>query len=368
MGERSVDRLREAPGARGGWRGGGGEGRTGGLEWLWFGDDFGAKVARLALWPLEMLYAMVWAVRSAAYDRGILAARVPPIPAIGVGNLTVGGTGKTPVAAWLTGRLASEGARPAIVLRGYGGDEPLVHRQLNPDLPVITSADRLTGIAQAAAAGADVAVLDDAFQHRRVRCTAHVVLVSADRWTRRRHLLPVGPWREPLGALRRASVIVVTRKACSLDAARAVGEELLALAPGVPHAIMHLGLGALHRLDAPDWQPVERLTGERVLALAAIGDPGAFVAQLEARGARVRAYLFPDHHRFTPMEVDRLARDADAGERVVCTLKDAVKLAARWPRQAPYLWYVSQHLEVEQGQAALDALVAALLDTRHRQP
>jgi tetraacyldisaccharide 4'-kinase len=309
---------------------------------------------------------------------------------VSVGNLTVGGTGKTPVAAWLARELAARGARPAIVLRGYGGDEPLVHRRLNPALPVIASPDRLAGIERAAAEGADLAVLDDAFQHRRAQRVADIVLVSADRWSHsRRHLLPAGPWREPLRALRRASLVIVTRKARTCADAEAVREALLRVAPAIPIAVGHLALCELRSVgdvpegdrsdprvaslrdtpvDVPSSLPIATLAGERVLAISAVGDAGAFAAQLGAAGATVQAAPFPDHHRFTRAEAEELAREASAGDRAVCTLKDAVKLAPLWPREAPPLWYVSQQLSIDLGRGAIDALLDALLAARHLQP
>ena len=105
-----------------------------------------------------------------------------------------------------------------------------------------------------------------------------------------------------------------------------------------------------------------------MLAIAAVANPRAFVTQLEASRAAVRARVFPDHHRFTLKEVRRLASDVAPDERVVCTLKDAVKLAPLWPRQASPLWYVSQQLEVEQGREEVDAIVAHTLAARHTQP
>lgn len=339
------------------------------LERVWFGHGALASAARLALAPLELAYAGGMALRGALYDAGLLAAHVPPLPAVSVGNLTVGGTGKTPVAAWLAAELAARGAHPAIVLRGYGDDEPLVHRQLNPHVPVITSPDRLAGIARAAARGADLAVLDDAFQHRRARRVVDVVLVSADRWTERRRLLPAGPWREPLGALRRATLAVVTRKARGRDAAEAVRAALARVAPAVPCATLHLALGPLRCATGEDEEvPVAALAGEPVLAIAAVGDPGAFVAQLTEAGARVRLEAFPDHHRYTPIDAARLARAAAGGSRPVCTLKDAVKLAPHWPREAPPLWYVSQHIFVDSGRPAVDAALAVALGARVRHP
>ena len=149
-----------------------------------------ARVARLALAPVEGLYRGIVAARGALYDVGVLPSREPALPSVSVGNLSVGGTGKTPVSAYVAARLREKGGLPAIVLRGYGGDEPLVHATLNPASPVVVSADRLEGVERARVLGADVAVLDDAFQHRRARRSADIVLVSAESWSEQRRLLP----------------------------------------------------------------------------------------------------------------------------------------------------------------------------------
>lgn len=334
------------------------------VERIWYGRDVGARVARLALAPLELLYRGAVAARGALFDAGALRARDTAIPALSVGNVTVGGTGKTPTSAWLAARLCELGGQPAIVLRGYGDDEPLVHRRLNPGVPVIVSADRVAGVARAKGAGADVAVLDDAFQHRRANRMADVVLVSADGWTDHAHLLPAGPLREPLTALRRATLVIVTRKAASGADADGVATKLSAVAPGVPQAVVHLAPAELVSLDGGERQPVSELLGRRVRALAAIGDPRAFLRQLEGAGATVRAEVRPDHHHFSDDEIDAFARSVAPDEMAVCTLKDAVKLADRWPAAAVRLWYVSQHVVVERGGDAVDALIHALLRAR----
>ena len=353
-----------------------------GLERLWFSNDPAARAVRLALAPLELAYGGVVALRGALYGAGLLPSHDPHLPTVSVGNLTVGGTGKTPISAWLAHELAARGARPAIVLRGYGADEPLVHRRLNPGMVVIESPDRLAGIARAAAEGAELAVLDDAFQHRRSARLADVVLLSADRWTTRRHLLPAGPWREPLGALRRASLVIVTRKAANLRDAGDVLDFVRHVAPGVRGAIVYLDLGDLYPVCDEDTEqprpvPTTSLAGQRVLAISAIGDAGAFARQLAALGALVEPRAFPDHYRFTTGDAVALAEaaaglrsgGASAGHPVaICTLKDAVKLAPLWPREAPRLWYVSQQPRVEDGRAELDALVSSMLAARHRQP
>jgi tetraacyldisaccharide 4'-kinase len=342
-----------------------------GVERIWSGDGAGARAARLALRPLEAVYGAVTRVRGALYDAGLLAVHDPGIPSISVGNLSVGGTGKTPVAAWVARALGDRGAHPAIVLRGYGGDEPLVHELLNPGIPVIAGADRVAGVGEARRRGADVAVLDDAFQHRRVRRAADIVLVSADRWDGRVRLLPAGPWRESLRALRRASLVLVTRKAASPETAEGVATALRGAAPDVAQATAHLAPAALRRVGEPGAiRPLDGLAGSRVLALSAIGDPTAFRRQLEVLGARVEAANFPDHHAFSVSDVSHIARRAAAADLVVCTLKDAVKLGPLWPREAPPLWYVSQRLDLEHGAAEMEALLAGVLRDRppHIQP
>ena len=342
------------------------------VQRIWFGDGAVSRVGRLALLPLELSYGAAIAARGALYDAGILRAHDPGIPAVSVGNLSVGGTGKTPVAAWIATALRDRGAQPAIVLRGYGDDEPLVHELLNPGVPVITAPDRVAGVEEARRRGADVAVLDDAFQHRRVRRDADIVLVSADRWDGRVRLLPAGPWREPLRALRRAALVVVTRKAASAELATQVVSTLERVAPSLPSAIAHLAPGSLRRVGDPGQsRPLEALAGRRVLAIAAIGDPAAFRHQLEAAAGRsVDAAFFGDHHAFTTADLGRLSERAAKAEFVVCTLKDAVKLGPLWAREAPSLWYVSQRLDLERGMAAMDALLSRVLRARppHLQP
>jgi tetraacyldisaccharide 4'-kinase len=175
---------------------------------IWYALSPAERTARALLAPLGALYGAATAVRGALYDAGIFPAHAGGIAAVSIGNLTVGGTGKTPIAAWLASEFLARGAHPAIVLRGYGADEPLVHQRLNPDVPVIVDADRVRGVARAVAAGADIAVLDDAFQHRRAAREADIVLVSADQWPERASFPPAhSANRSPRsGALRSCSL------------------------------------------------------------------------------------------------------------------------------------------------------------------
>lgn len=341
------------------------------IEEVWWGDGTVPRLGRVALAPLSTLYGAVTGLRNALYDRRLLTPHPLVLPAVSVGNLTVGGTGKTPVASWIADALRARGCRPAIVMRGYGGDEPLVHERLTPGVPVICDAHRVRGVRAAQAAGADVAVLDDAFQHRRARRDADIVLLSADRWTGAARLLPAGPHRDPMSALRRAELVLVTRKGATDAQVEATARAAHAAAPGVPVAVGALRLGGLEPARRGAGMPaaLQAVRGRRLLAIAAIGDPAAFVRQLDALGADVELARFPDHHPFADHEVHDLATRADAfareGGLTVCTLKDAVKLAPRWPRAAPPLWYVSQRLYLERGGSDLDRLLDRLAALRH---
>jgi tetraacyldisaccharide 4'-kinase len=179
-------------------------------------------------------------------------------------------------------------------------------------------------------------------------------------------LLPAGPWREPLAAVRRATLVVVTRKAATDAAVDAVNAALSRVAPSVPRVTLQLELDALVRAGptAAETRPLTALAGARVRAVLAIGDSRAFVRQLEAAGARVEPSVFLDHHAFTDAEVGRIAGAVGEGEWAVCTLKDAVKLAPRWPRLAPPLWYVSQRVRVERGVGGLERILDDLVRAR----
>lgn len=326
---------------------------------VWFAEGAGAAATRAALWPLSLLYGAVSGARRAMYSAGLLPVHAAELPCISVGNLTVGGTGKTPVAAWLAARLQAR-APTAIVLRDYGGDEAEVHRRLNPDVAVVANPDRVAGVEQARAAGARIAVLDDALQHRRIARTANVVLLSVEQLQRPRRLLPAGPWREPLAVAGSADLIVLTRKSASPADARRELDRVAALFPEVPRAGVSLAPRGLEQVNGKGIQSHDSLRGASVLAIAAIGEPDVFQRQLEQLGARVTLAAFRDHHRFTKPEVDALAAMAPDA-LAVCTLKDAVKLAPVWPASRA-LWYVSQQLAVEEGAEHLDRLCARVLE------
>jgi tetraacyldisaccharide 4'-kinase len=330
---------------------------------LWNDDGLGWQLARAALAPAELLFRGVSASRGSLYSSGILPSYATAIPALSVGNLTVGGTGKTPLAAYIARRLRTAGAKPAIVLRGYGEDEVLVHETLNPDVEVVVEKDRVAGSEEAFRRGCDIVVLDDAFQHRRAKRVTDIVVVSADSWTDgRRRLIPAGPWREPLDAARRASLAIITRKAASPERAREV-ESAVERAAHIRTAVAHLQATELRQLGSDDAISTSALRATSVLAISAIGDPKAFEMQLTSCGATVESIAFRDHHRFTKAEANRLAARGVHHHRIVCTLKDAVKLGRLWPGPSP-LWYVSQRVDVESGAGALDDVLTTTLTAR----
>ena len=334
------------------------------VQRVWYGDDAAARAARAALTPASWLFRASVEFRAWRFTHSSGAELPSPVPALSLGNLTVGGTGKTPVAAWAAAALRARGATPAIVMRGYGDDEPLVHARLNPTVPVIVDADRIRGAGSARSQGADCVILDDGFQHRRIARDSDWVLVAAEHWRDDLRLLPAGPLREPLQSLARADILVVTRKNASRSAADEIASRLGARFPRLGVAVCHLALEALVDARTGQRQPIRWLADKRVVAAAAVGEPDAFFAQLRAAGARVEARSYRDHHAFNASDVFELAAAAGRREGLVCTLKDAVKLAPLWPAAAAPLWYVSQIAVIERGDAVLDRALAAVLAAR----
>jgi tetraacyldisaccharide 4'-kinase len=331
------------------------------IENLWTGNSASDRVARTLLSPLELVFRGIVALRGRLYDNGSLEVKRSRISVVSVGNLTVGGTGKTPISAWVASRLAARGRAPAIILRGYGADETLVHKHLNPSIPVIEASDRVSGIQVAAQTGADVAILDDAFQHRRAARDVDIVLISADDWTGHQRLLPAGPYREPVEGLRRATVVIITRKAASDSTVASIESFVRQTAPGALLAVARLDLTDVVNHGAPERTfEMRALRDKSILAIAAVGNPRAFFNQLEACGARVVRRAFPDHHGFTRQEIAELAAQSAQFDYVVCTLKDAVKLGVEWPADARPLWYVSLSVNVESGGPAIDEIFARL--------
>ncbi len=330
------------------------------VRWLWTSRRPDARLVRLALLPAAGLWRGTMAARELAYRRGWLAIHDLPLPSVAVGNLTVGGSGKTPIAIWIARYYVSRGLVPGILLRGYGGDETLVHQHAVPEAQVVADADRAAGAERALARGAEVLVLDDAYQRLDVRRDLNIAVVSAETTRAVRWPLPAGPWREGLGALDRADAVIVTRKRATPESAQALVAELRGRVRG-PIAIAHLGMRYLEGLVSGTRQPASALAGKRVVAASGIADPDAFVAQTKATGAAVQVATWKDHHDYRDEDVAWLAHAARRADHVVITQKDAVKLRNRWPNSVPEPLVALLDLEWEEGgeriAAALDAVV-----------
>jgi tetraacyldisaccharide 4'-kinase len=335
------------------------------VEWLWYERSAVAAAGRVALTPLSWLFGAGVRLRNALYDTGGLRSSIAAIPVASVGNLAIGGTGKTPFVAFLANRLKTLGGTPAIVMRGFGDDEWRTYEYLSPGVAVVVDPDRVSGVARAADAGADVAILDDAFQHRRIKRDADVVLLSADRESEATALIPAGPRREPFSGLRRASMAVVVRKAADEKTVQAMLNRVKRAYPSLETAAIALLPDSLASWASGVKASLDALRGKSVLAVSAIGDPRAFLHQVKALAGSVELMAYRDHHRFTSEDVQTILARAGSFDMVVCTLKDVVKLGPLWPRQGPELWYVCQRLEIDWGATEIDRMLARLLDLRH---
>ncbi len=327
------------------------------ISWLW-GPSAAAQLTRAPLIPLAGAY---WAVMKLRAARARADAVRLPLPTIAVGNLSVGGTGKTPLAAWIAAYCAARGRTPGILLRGYGGDEPLVHRRLVPQAVVVANPDRVAGAVAARAQGAHVLVLDDAYQLLGVGRDLNIAVVSAESAAASPWPLPAGPWREGRDALRRADLIVVTRKAASAEAAAALAERL-GRAGRTPLCLASLVVSHLEGMRSGGRQELAVLAGRRVVAAAGIADPASFAQQLKTAGASVQLVAYQDHHAYRRADLEPLVRAAARGDYVVVTEKDAVKLRRQWPGSAvePLVAVLAVHWERNGGalEQAVDAVLA----------
>jgi len=297
-----------------------------------------ARLARSALAAAAAPYAAVVAARNRAYDRGFLPTRRPPVPVVSVGNLTLGGTGKTPLVAWVARRCLAAGRRPAILSRGYGAargttsDEAAELALVVPGVRHVADRDRAAAATAAVAAGAEALVLDDGFQHRRLARDLDIVAIDATDPFGCGRIFPRGLLREPLAGLRRAGAIVLTR--ADLVAADRCREIEAALAAACGDRAPRVCARAAHaprrlRSAAGVDAPLDALRGRRVAAFCGIGNPAAFRSAVVRLGADVVEFrAFADHHAFSPADVAALARAVAAtrADVIVTTLKDLVKV------------------------------------------
>ena len=292
----------------------------------------GAFLLRRCLWLARGPYAIGSWLHHRKYSKPANVNRVG-VPVISIGNLTVGGTGKTPCVEYVAGLLREHNVAVAILSRGYGSeagrnDEAMVLEENLPDVPHLQGADRtelaLTAIEELES---ECLVLDDGFQHRRLGRDLDIVLIDAsDPWAGG-YLLPRGGLREPRSRLKRADLILLTRVDQAANLPKLL-EEIARHAPGKP--VAHSTHRPMELVNGTDPRPVTELAGKTVAAFCGIGNPGAFRRTLDDLGVTVLEMKeFPDHHPYSRADVEQLMRWAGglpAETVIVTTQKDWVKL------------------------------------------
>jgi tetraacyldisaccharide 4'-kinase len=329
----------------------------------------GGALARGLLRAAEVPYTIAVRWRNRRYDRGRQASHQVAVPVVSVGNLTLGGTGKTPMVEWLGRWFRDRDIRVSVISRGYkqvsGGvnDEALELEQKLPDVPHLQNPDRVaaaeTAIEELAT---QLIVLDDAFQHRRIGRELDIVMIDATQPDGYGHVFPRGTLREPLCGLRRAHCLVLSRAdMLTANERQAVRERLCRFAPSaawleVSHAPTRL-IGAAGTTDA-----IESLRGRRVAAFCGIGNPDGFRHTLTVSGYELTGLReFPDHHAYARQDITSLHDWArrQSIDAVLCTHKDLVKIGLDSLGGHP-LWAVGVGLRFLSGRELLEARLQPL--------
>lgn len=327
-------------------------------------QDPGARTLIRLLEPLAALYGASAAIRAELYRSGMLSSRRLPRPVISIGNLTAGGTGKTPVTVLVARMLQQAGRKPAVLSRGYGGslqgkfglvsdgrqfapdpsragDEPVLLARKLPGVPVAVGADRYqSGLRLLELVDVEVFILDDGFQHLKLSRDLNILLLDDSRPFGNGRILPAGLLREPTFAGDRADLVIRTR-----------------CASGFPQPLWNKPtLGARHRLGRAmplrggEGIPLASLAGNQAAAFAGVADPEAFFHSLREAGIVLRETMaFPDHVPYGERERTLIERLSAGGRPVFTTEKDAVKLADPSTRELPIF---AVELEIELTEAA----------------
>jgi len=324
------------------------------------------------------VYDAVVRILGAGYERNILKKQHVAKPVISVGNITLGGTGKTPLVAAIVGYLQGRGIRPAVLMRGYmadkkaagsTSDEALLLQRLCPGVPVVTGRDRAAQARRALADHAiDCFILDDGFQHWRLHRDLDIVAIDAAQPFGNGHVLPRGIMREPFAALRRADVFVITRADMGTENIDGIRSRLLAVNPyALRVEAAHRPVGLRDVCAESMSMPLTFLHGKKICSMCSIGNPASFHRLLATLGAVCKEnFSFIDHHRYTAADI---ARVADVCRRehidtVITTAKDAVKLKEYCPqlRGAARLVCLNIAIELTKGKNEFFRRITDLLD------
>ena len=305
-----------------------------------------ATLGRTGLSAIEIPYEALVRLRNYGYDHSILTVKKASAPVISVGNLTLGGTGKTPLVAWLAHWFAQHNKKPAIISRGYKAktgqlsDEAEELKILLPTVPHYANKQRIIAAGEAVTKGSDVLLLDDGFQHRQISRDLNLITIDATDPFGCNRIFPRGLLREPLWGLKRADALVLTRTdQVSIKTRNEIQEQCFQFVGShdkpwieTEHRPSNL------RLVDGTTQPLKTLQDKRILSLSAIGNPAAFHRTLTTLGHEPVATLtFPDHHTYTTDDIHRISEETESvgAEIIVTTLKDLVKLPLASVRNRP---------------------------------
>ncbi len=344
--------------------------------------DAGSRLARALLGIPALGYRLAVWFRNRLYDYHVLKAHKAGVPVVCVGNLTTGGTGKTPLVIWLVRLLMQKGLRVAVLTRGYKShkddrrvyhdkkandshatdDEPAELAAACPGLPVIVNPDRVAGAAQAIADHkAQILVMDDGFQHRRLARDLDIVTIDATSPFGYGRLLPAGLLREPMAGLGRAGVVVLTR--CDLVSEYALAQieaQVLQVNPDLPITRSIHAPVSVHHADGFS-SNLEGLRGKKVFACCGLGNPASFLRTVEACGCQLLgSRTFNDHHTYTDRDLADLHERARSfgAELLLTSQKDWTKIARLpLPQNPPLLAYLAVELRFTAGGESLTALI-----------
>ncbi len=340
-----------------------------------------AAILRALLRVAEVPYTAAVTWRNRRYDTARAEVHRAGVPVVSVGNLTVGGTGKTPMVEWLARWFRQRGVRVVIISRGYGAeagasnDEALELEQKLPDVPHLQNPDRVAAARVAVEElECELILLDDAMQHRRIGRDLEIVLLDALEPFGFGHVFPRGTLREPLAGLCRADVIALSRADMLDETQRAAVWSRVRQYNATAHTMELSHAACALRNAEGEEQPLDVLTDRPITAFCGIGNPAGFRHTLKSCGYQMAAFReFPDHHRYDRSDVESLARwveDEDARlhaatpssnlAAVVCTHKDLVKLGVNRLGKTP-LWAVRIGLDILAGQDGLQQRLGQLL-------
>lgn len=322
--------------------------------------------ARMGLSMLVPFYRAAVAVRNFAFDTGIKKIGKVDCPVISIGNLTVGGTGKTPMVAWLVRSLLERDLDPVIVSRGYGADGHGTNDEFKelkkrfPQVPHLQNRDRLGAAKQAIDQyKPDLIVLDDGFQHRRLARNFDIVLIDCRNPFGYGRLLPRGFLREPKTSLRRADAVVLTRASdVNEETRQRIRSEVYRITGQQP--VAEVNFKPIHwQASSGSTISLPELHEKSVVSFCGIGNPDGFQATLKRVGVDSNPLRFPDHHHFQSEDVRSIARQAEEqnADFVVCTMKDLVKIESAWPESACALLALVVDAQFENGESELMARI-----------